>query len=166
VIGQELAWKKGNAPMGDTGKSADIPAMARILQLCDIYEAMTHPRAWRKGISPHAMIKNLLKQRVQTFEPVLVKNFVKCLSLFPPGCLVQLSTQESGYVVRIHPGMPSCPTVELRVHANGAIYSPTRIIDLTENPTTHIAAAIDESQAGIKDPNFLARLEADRWWTE
>jgi len=80
--------------------------------------------------------------------------------------LVQLSTQESGYVVMVHPEMPTRPTVELRVRSDGAIFSPPRLIDLVENPTTHIVAAIEESQAGIKNVDFLKQLEASHWWTE
>jgi hypothetical protein len=166
VIGQEMALKNGAVAAIPAGKSADIPTMARILGLCDYYEAMTHPRSWRKGISPHEMIKNFLKNRRQEVDSLLIRNFVGALSLFPPGCLVQLSTQESAYVVLIHSDMPTRPTVEIRVRSDGTACSPPKLINLIENPTTHIVAAIDESQAGIKDPVLLKQLESDRWWIE
>jgi HD-GYP domain-containing protein (c-di-GMP phosphodiesterase class II) len=166
LIEHESAWKRGSAGASPSGKSADIPAMARVLGLCDSYEALTHPRVWRKGLTPHDMIKNLLRQRRPELDPPLVKNFVLHLSLFPPGSFVQLSTQESGYVVLVNPTTPTRPTIELRVKANGEMTSPIRLNNLADNPTTHIVAAVEESQAGIKDPNALKELEASHWWPE
>lgn len=53
-----------------------IPLEARILSICDSYDAMTQNRGYNKVISKEEAIRQLLKDKGTKFDPSLVDKFV------------------------------------------------------------------------------------------
>lgn len=65
-------------PDGLSGEA--IPLMARILALCDCYDAMTNDRPYRKARSHDDALQEIIACSGQQFDPVLVDHFIQ---LFP-----------------------------------------------------------------------------------
>jgi putative two-component system response regulator len=56
-----------------------IPLGARVISICDAFDAMASDRAYRSAMSEEAIIDILEKQRGIQFDPSLVDLFLKCL---------------------------------------------------------------------------------------
>jgi len=61
----------------DKLKGEAIPLTARILKVCDAFDAMTTDRPYRKGMNKAEAKKELLKKSGQEFDPKIVEEFLK-----------------------------------------------------------------------------------------
>ena len=53
----------------------DIPLPARVIAVCDAYDAMTSDRAYRRGMSPEAALEELRRGAGTQFDPAVVEAF-------------------------------------------------------------------------------------------
>jgi len=60
-------------------KGEEIPLTARIIKVCDAYDAMTTDRPYRKGMSKEDAKKELLKKGGIEFDPAIVEAFIKVI---------------------------------------------------------------------------------------
>jgi HD-GYP domain-containing protein (c-di-GMP phosphodiesterase class II) len=66
-------WDGSGYPDGLAGE--DIPLGARIIGLCDAFEAMVEDRPWQKRRSPAAALEELWRCAGTQFDPHLVEVF-------------------------------------------------------------------------------------------
>ena len=59
----------------DRRAGAEIPIAARIVAVCDAYDAMTGDRSYRRGIEPRAAIAELRRGSGTQFDPEVVDSF-------------------------------------------------------------------------------------------
>jgi HD-GYP domain-containing protein (c-di-GMP phosphodiesterase class II) len=55
--------------------SSEIPLGARILAVCDSFDAMISPRPYRKALSPQQALAELRKEMGAQFDPIVVEAF-------------------------------------------------------------------------------------------
>ncbi|MDQ3188506.1 MAG: HD domain-containing protein [Pseudomonadota bacterium] len=67
-------WDGNGYPEGISGSA--IPLEARIVGLCDSYDALTHEKAYRRAFSSDEAISEILRLRELQFDPHLVDLFV------------------------------------------------------------------------------------------
>ncbi|HVE88157.1 MAG TPA: HD domain-containing phosphohydrolase [Burkholderiaceae bacterium] len=67
-------WDGNGYPEGISGSA--IPLAARIVGLCDSYDALTHEKAYRRAFSSDEAIGEILRLRELQFDPNLVDVFV------------------------------------------------------------------------------------------
>ena len=67
-------WDGNGYPEGISGSA--IPLAARIVGLCDSYDALTHEKAYRRAFSSDEAIGEILRARELQFDPNLVDVFV------------------------------------------------------------------------------------------
>ena len=67
-------WDGNGYPEGISGSA--IPLAARIVGLCDSYDALTHEKAYRRAFSSDEAISEILRLRELQFDPHLVDVFV------------------------------------------------------------------------------------------
>lgn len=67
-------WDGNGYPEGISGSA--IPLPARIVGLCDSYDALTHEKAYRRAFSSDEAISEILRLRDLQFDPHLVDLFV------------------------------------------------------------------------------------------
>lgn len=65
----------GGYPDGLQGE--DIPLGSRIIAVADTYDAITSDRPYRKGLSHHEAIEELVKSVDQQLDPDIVKTFLE-----------------------------------------------------------------------------------------
>jgi len=76
----------------------------RIIQIADVYDAMTTPRVYRKSsYTPQQALAIMLKDRGVCFDSVLLKIFIGLVGLHPIGSLVMLDTKEMGIIYKANP---------------------------------------------------------------
>jgi putative nucleotidyltransferase with HDIG domain len=76
----------------------------RIIQIADVYDAMTTSRVYRKSsYTPEQALAIMLKDRGVCFDPILLKIFIGLVGLHPIGSLVMLDTHEMGIIYKANP---------------------------------------------------------------
>ena len=103
----------------------------RIVAIADMYDALTSDRVYRNGRSHLEAINILTKMTDSHLDYALVLKFIECLSIYPPGCIVKLNTDEIAIVVEINQDEKLRPRVLLLL---GADKQPRKekLIDLSE----------------------------------
>ncbi len=66
-------WDGGGHPDGLAGEA--IPLAARVIAICDGFEAMTAPRAWRGAFSIDEAMRTLVQGAGTVYDPELVQRF-------------------------------------------------------------------------------------------
>jgi putative two-component system response regulator len=67
-------WDGNGYPDGISGSA--IPLAARIVAVCDAYDALTHEKTYRRAFSSDEAIAEILRQKDLQFDPALVELFV------------------------------------------------------------------------------------------
>ena len=163
VIGQCHERVGGKGYPGGLKKEAIHP-FARIIGLVDAYEAMTHPRPWRPRALPHLVLRKMVEENQDDFDPLMVRSFVDCLSFYPPGTFVRLNTGEMGRVMASAPDAPLRPRVWVFLTGQGDRLKDPRTITLVANPTYFIEEAVDENAVPSADRRLILELRAQGWW--
>ncbi len=111
-----------------TGKDS-LSLFSRIVELVDVYDAMTTTRPYQDARTPDHAIRILVKEKGKAFDPLLVKIFVDMMGLYPVGTLVRLATGELGVVYEQVEGDAACPRVKIIRDPDGREVEP-RIVDV------------------------------------
>ena len=106
----------------------------RIVSICDMYDALTSDRIYRKGCSHLEAIDILTKMSGKHLDYALVLKFIECLSVYPPGSIVELTNDEVGIVVEVNQDEKLRPKVILIL---GSDKKPRKekLIDLAKRDT-------------------------------
>lgn len=126
-------------------KNGDIDEYARIVGLVDTYEAMTHPRPYRKKFSPQRAMKEIVESSGDLFEWRIIKMLAKCLELYPVGSWVQLNTGEIGRVASIDENFPLRPVITIMFDENCKPLKKMKRIELMRCTQLYIKQSVDES---------------------
>lgn len=70
-------WNGCGSPSGLSGTA--IPIEARLIALCDVFEAMTHDRPWREAIPINEALNQIANLAGDWFDPELTGMFLKSL---------------------------------------------------------------------------------------
>lgn len=119
-------------------KGAQISRFAKIVCICDVYDAVSNDRCYRKKFSPNDAYELILSGAGTSFDEQLVKNFKNTFAIYPLGCCVRLSNSEEGYVVSQNKGFPDRPII--RILYDTITRKPISFyeIDLLRNPNVVI----------------------------
>ncbi|MBI2060231.1 MAG: HD domain-containing protein [Nitrospirae bacterium] len=87
-----------------------IHPLSKIVGACDALESLTHRRPYRPISTPRAAIQKLLDEKEKYASPVL-KAMLTCITPYPPGSVVHLSTGVRARVKRVNAGSCLRPVV-------------------------------------------------------
>ena len=76
-----------------------IPIAGRMLGIIDTYDAMSSARPYRPALSRHHALQQIYSARDTLFQAELVEQFQVCLSVYPTGSLVELTSGEVAVVM-------------------------------------------------------------------
>lgn len=93
-------WDGTGYPYGKNKE--DIHLNGRICSICDVFEALTADRAYRKGIKPNEALKYIMGNGNILFDYELVKIFVSSINIYPVGTMVLLSNGCEGVVEQVN----------------------------------------------------------------
>ena len=130
-------------PQGLGGGQVD--ADAKILGLVDTYTSLTVPPASKPRQRPYEAIRDIVKTRLESFPAPLIKALLLEISVFPPGTLVRLNTEEVGRVTGVNRDHPLRPRIEVMLDAKGQRLPKPKVLDLSEAPFLYITGPVAES---------------------
>lgn len=90
-----------------------ISSMGKIISVACSYEAMTSPRAFRKGKDSYDSITELIKNEKHAYDTTVLKGLLYALSLYPIGSYVYLSNRKIAEVIDSNPDEPKNPVVQM-----------------------------------------------------
>ena len=122
-------------PHGKKGR--DISLFGRILNIADVYDALTSDRPYRKGWPPAEALEFLMGNGGVHFDPHLVQIFYQKISPYPVGTVVCLSNNKKGIVKKNCEGLGLRPLVRIIQEDNQKV-SPYDI-DLSQPKNNAIA---------------------------
>jgi HD-GYP domain-containing protein (c-di-GMP phosphodiesterase class II) len=101
-----------------------------LIQVCDVFEALTAVRPYKPPLTPHEAYAIMLRDQ-KAFDPSALKAFVRAIGLYPPGSRVVLSDGREGIVRRAGEAMAR-PALEIRKLADGTAlpFDASPLLDL------------------------------------
>lgn len=133
-------------PKGKIG--SEISFLAKIMSICDVYEALTHTRNVREKIIPYEAMKLIIKQKDKIFDDKVVKRFVDFMSIFPVGSLVALNTGEVGIVTASNYGYPTRCVVRIILTASQEVDRSNKIVNLLEDTMVYVSSSLPLNEEG------------------
>jgi HD-GYP domain-containing protein (c-di-GMP phosphodiesterase class II) len=74
-------WDGSGYPRGISGE--EIPLVARIFAVVDVWDALTSDRPYRRAWSRDETLEYIISQSGTHFDPAVVRQFIKIVDLFP-----------------------------------------------------------------------------------
>jgi HD-GYP domain-containing protein (c-di-GMP phosphodiesterase class II) len=94
-------------------KLHQISKFAKIISVCDVYDAVSNDRSYRQKFNPIDAYELILAGCGNAFDEEIVKNFKKTFSVFPLGVCLKLSNGVEGYVIKQNKNFPDRPVVRV-----------------------------------------------------
>ena len=144
-------------------KSAeDLSMYARMISICDTYDAITASRVYQNARTPIMAFKILRKESGTAFDANLVAEFINCMGVHPVGTLIQTKSNKLGIVKKSNFVNPLCPVVQVFYSINSKSYIPSKMIDLgAPGIDDEIAQSVKPEDFGIDFNKIMQELLID-----
>ncbi|MBI3800968.1 MAG: HD-GYP domain-containing protein [Deltaproteobacteria bacterium] len=148
---QEHEREKGQGyPQGLTGDK--IHPYAKVIGLVDVFDALTHPRSYRKILPPFEAVRTIIRMRAEEFSLPIIKAMVEQLSFFPVQSWVQLNSGEIGKVEHINRRSPLRPVVSIVYGPHKAALPSPKVVNLEQDSVLYIVKSLAADEvAEVRD---------------
>lgn len=145
-------WDGKGYPKKLSGRN--ILLSARILSVCDAFEAMVSVRPYRNSMIGYRAMRQLLNDNSRRFDSEILKIFIKTMGIYPIGSIVLLNDAGIGRVISTHSDAPLRPTVKLIVDSHGEkCVKEDIVVNLMEDKSIFITRAINPQEIEKSDNN-------------
>ncbi len=143
----------GGYPDGLAGSA--ISLFAKMAAICDVYDAITSPRAYKDALPPAAALRQMAKMRPGSFDDTVFAAFIKTVGLYPVGTLVQLKTPRLAVVLEQNRPDLSRPKLKLFYSITDGCRIPPAPYDLGRTPHDGIAGLPAQGRWSFNDLDHL-----------
>lgn len=126
-------------------KEDDISIITKMATVCDIYDAITSDRPYKKGWEPTVSIKNM-SQWTGHFDPRIFRAFVSSIGIYPVGSIVKLSNGKVGVVIEKCETNLLTPKVKVFFSIKSNMRITPEIIDLSK---PHVKEKIESHETTL-----------------
>jgi len=146
------AYDGSGYPQKLQGDAAGL--LSRIVAIANYYDEMCNPPSLANALTPHEALSLMFAKLRSKFDPKLLQVFIRCLGVYPPGTIVQLSNGVMGMVATVNTAKPMKPLVviyDAEVPKDEAI-----LVDMERETDLNIAKAIRPAQVPVDIYNYLS----------
>jgi len=111
-------------------KGEDISLFARMGAICDVYDAITSDRPYKKGWDPSEAMRKMAGWTSGHLDAQVFQAFVKSVGIYPTGSLVRLSSGRIGVVTAQNPRALLKPVVKAFFSTKSDMRIPPVLINL------------------------------------
>lgn len=108
-----------------------ISLFAQMGAVCDVYDAITSERPYKRGWGPADAIRKMAEWKGH-FDDQVFQAFVRCVGIYPVGALVRLESGRIGVVVEQSPKSLLTPRVKVFFSARSRLPIPQVVVNLAE----------------------------------
>ncbi|TCW61145.1 HD-GYP domain-containing protein [Treponema sp. J25] len=139
-------WDGEGYPRRLSGEAIDIGA--RIVSVCDAFEAMVSEKPYRNSMIGYQAMKNLLSDNGRRFDPEVLKAFIKTMGIYPIGSLVLINNGALARVIDVHGDAPLRPKLQILIDEFGKAYKGNEgeVLDLLTEKSLFIVRAINPKE--------------------
>lgn len=101
-------------------KANNINYYAKVLTICDVYDALTSDRPYRKSAFPNEVIEYIMACSDTHFDYDILQHFIKIIVAYPVGTFVKLSDSKLAIVVKNYPENIMRPLIRI-VNSDGTV---------------------------------------------
>ena len=149
----------------DKLQGEQISLIARMTAICDVYDAITSDRPYKRGWDPSESIRRMAEWTKGHFDPRLFQAFVKSIGIYPVGSLVRLSSGRIGVVTEQGEKSLTSPRVKVFFSTKSDLRIPPEVVNLAEPGCNEkIVAREDPDKWRFPDLNELWSGLPERPW--
>lgn len=116
-------------PYGLEGNN--ISKYGRIVAICDVYDAVSSDRCYRRRFSPSEAYELILAGSGNAFDEDMIMKFRNTFSVYPLGAKIRLSNGIEGYVSGQNKGYPDRPIIRVFDDYNKSSYKEIDLLKCT-----------------------------------
>lgn len=135
-------------------KGDAISLLARIVAIANHYDELCNPPSIDDALTPHEALSLMFAKLRSKFDPKLLQVFIRCLGVYPPGTIVQLSNGFIGMVSTVNTARPMKPIVV--VYDADVPKEEAMMLDMDSETELNIAKAIRPGQVPREVYNYLS----------
>ena len=125
----------------------DISLFGRMAAVCDVYDAITADRVYHQGMTPSVAMKRLVEWSDHHLDRKLVYQFIRAMSIYPVGTVVELNSGQLGIVVTPNRVRQAEPVVRLIYSLKHKRFLEVQDVDLAKpSNDLEIVRAIDPAR--------------------
>ncbi|NNM51140.1 MAG: HD-GYP domain-containing protein [Pseudomonadales bacterium] len=140
-----------------------ISLLARMGAVCDVYDAVTSDRPYKRGWNPAEALRKMAEWSKGHFDDRVFQAFVKTIGIYPTGSLIRLESQRLAIVLEQSGTLLLKPRVKVFFSVKAKMPIPAQVLDLSsadcedkiiarENPDDWGFGKLDHLWAGIDIP--------------
>lgn len=142
-----------------------ISVIARMTAVCDVYDAITSDRPYKRGWDPAESLRRMAEWTRDHFDARIFQAFVKSIGIYPVGSLVRLTSGRIGVVTEQSPAALTTPNVKVFFSTKSDLRIPPELVDLAwPGCTEKIVAREDPDKWNFPDLNELWSGFAEKVW--
>lgn len=125
-------------------KGDAIGLLSRIVAIANYYDELCNPLNIAAAVTPHEALSMMFAKQRGKFDSKLLQVFIRCLGVYPPGTIVQLSNGMIGMVATVNTAKPMKPMLVVydpNVPRNEAI-----MVDMERETDLNIVKAVRPAQ--------------------
>jgi putative nucleotidyltransferase with HDIG domain len=139
-------------------QDAEISRLAKMGAVCDVYDAITSNRPYKKGWDPAQSLKQMASWVNGHFDPRIFQAFVSSLGIYPTGSLVLLDNQRLAVVTDQSSESLLKPVVKVFYSMRSGQRIPPEIVHLASPTCRH-------KIVGREDPDKWKFPDLDELWS-
>ncbi len=147
-------------PHQQAGKA--ISLLARMTAVCDVYDAITSNRPYKRGWDPADALSKMISWKGH-FDPVVLSAFIEVVGIYPTGSLVRLKSDKLAVVVEQNKRSYTRPTVRAFYCAASAQAIPAELIDLSSTEEDCVVSSQERESIPV---NVIEKLWAGDLYQE
>jgi len=115
-----------------------LSTLVRMGSICDVYDAITSDRPYKKGWDPAESIGKMASWKGQ-FDPAIFATFVKSVGIYPTGSLVRLQSDRLAVVIEQNASALTAPVVRVFYSLKSQMPVALQRLDLSGGTSDRIA---------------------------
>lgn len=144
-------------------KGDEISLAAKMTAVCDVYDAITSDRPYKRGWDPAYALRQMAEWSRGHFDLPVFHALVKTLGIYPVGALVRMNSGRLGVVLEQSGSSLTTPRIKLFYSTRSALRIAPELLDLSrgigtdriaalENPDDWNFPDLQELWSGIRQP--------------